>query len=174
MERLDFENGKYSVILNEDGTIERFLRHGEDWPVADNLKFSKFILSLIDEIRDHRKRNVEEHKAEDGTVRKSHYLRNERGEQPWDTAVRRGWGPIGAAFSILSYLRRDKDRDHSTKSAKWYRDRLREFVESNTPGALETAEALSDELTKEEFQRISDDLAIDWSPPNGRIDGGFD
>lgn len=57
----------------------------------------------------------------DGTVRKAHYG---DGEQPWDVAVRLGWGPVAAAFCVLRYLRRDKAIEHSRESARWYYARL--------------------------------------------------
>lgn len=55
--------------------------------------------------------------GEDGTPRKAHYG---SGRQPWDDMVDLGWGPDFAAGSILKYLRRAKDPDHSLESAKWY------------------------------------------------------
>lgn len=57
----------------------------------------------------------------DGTVRKAHYG---DGEQPWDTSLASGWGPHAAAFCVLRYLRRDKAREHSLESARWYYARL--------------------------------------------------
>lgn len=64
-----------------------------------------------------------EARGQDGSIRKAHYG---PGEQPWDTALRLGWGPQAAAFCILRYLRRDKAREHSLESARWYWARLKE------------------------------------------------
>ena len=55
--------------------------------------------------------------GQDGTKRKDHYG---SGRQPWDTMVDLGWAPAIAAASIVKYLRRDKDPEHSLESAKWY------------------------------------------------------
>ncbi len=40
--------------------------------------------------------------APDGSVRQQHYG---VGEQPWDVALREGWGPAFAAANVLKYLR---------------------------------------------------------------------
>lgn len=70
--------------------------------------------------------------GKDGSVRKAHYG---DGVQPWDTTVASGWGPHAAAFCVLRYLRRDKAKEHSIESARWYYTRLIEFVaEENKEG----------------------------------------
>lgn len=56
-----------------------------------------------------------------GESRKAHYG---DGEQPWDVIVASGWGPAFAAGCVLRYLRRDKAREHSIESARWYYARL--------------------------------------------------
>lgn len=56
-----------------------------------------------------------------GEVRKVHYG---EGEQPWDIIVACGWGPAFAAGCVIRYLRRDKAREHSLESARWYYARL--------------------------------------------------
>jgi len=70
-------------------------------------------------------RNSAEHVAADGTVRKSHYG---PGRQPWDDIMAAGWGAPFAASCVLRYLRRDKEPEHSIKSARWYYTRLNEMV----------------------------------------------
>lgn len=50
----------------------------------------------------------------DGSTRKAHYGEGER----------LGWGPAFAATCVLRYLRRDKAREHSLESARWYYDQL--------------------------------------------------
>jgi len=59
--------------------------------------------------------------GQDGTVRKAHYG---DGRQPWDDMVDLNIAAEFAAGSILKYLRRDKDREHSLESAKWYYNQL--------------------------------------------------
>lgn len=65
------------------------------------------------------------HVAEDGTERKSRYG---AGRQPWDDIKELGWAPHFAAGNVLKYLRRDKDREHSIESARWYFARLCEMA----------------------------------------------
>jgi hypothetical protein len=50
------------------------------------------------------------------------------GRQPWDDIVEEGWAPEFAAGNVLKYLRRDKAREHSLASARWYWARLNEAV----------------------------------------------
>lgn len=59
--------------------------------------------------------------GEDGTVRKAHYG---EGHQPWDTMVDLGVAQEFAVGSILKYLRRAKDPEHSLESAQWYYNQL--------------------------------------------------
>ena len=66
------------------------------------------------------------HVAEDGTPRKSRYG---TGRQPGDDIVEQGWAPHFAAGNVLKYLRRDKDREHSVESARWYYERIKEMVD---------------------------------------------
>lgn len=63
-----------------------------------------------------------------GESRKAHYG---DGEQPWDVIVASGWGPAFAAGCVVRYLRRDKAREHSRESARWYYARLVEGVEND-------------------------------------------
>lgn len=73
--------------------------------------------------KDYKADGTPTHVAEDGTLRKSRYG---TGRQPWDDIVDLGWGPHFAAGNVLKYLRRDKDREHSIESARWYYARLTE------------------------------------------------
>lgn len=61
----------------------------------------------------------------DGSPRKAHYG---DGQQPWDVMLVAGWTPEFAAGSILKYLRRAKDLEHSLESAQWYWERLNELA----------------------------------------------
>lgn len=90
----------------------------------------------------------------DGTVRKAHYG---EGRQPWDDIVELGWAPQFAAGSILKYLRRNKDEEHSLESARWYMLRLHEMPNSGLPYqdvAKEVWTALIKTLTNEEYYRL--------------------
>lgn len=71
-----------------------------------------------------------------GEARKAYY---EAGEQPWDVIVASGWGPAFAAGCVLRYLRREKAREHSLESARWYYARLVEGV-ATRPGEATSAE----------------------------------
>jgi hypothetical protein len=64
----------------------------------------------------------------DKEPRKAHYG---DGEQPWDVILKAGWGPHFAAACIVRYLRRDKAKEHSLESAKWYMARIMEGCEGN-------------------------------------------
>lgn len=82
-----------------------------------------------------------------GEARKAHYGPK---EQPWDVIVASGWGPAFAASCVLRYLRRDKAREHSVESARWYYARLIEGVaerDDHWDAALVRLELI---LTKEE------------------------
>lgn len=68
----------------------------------------------------------------DDSARKSHYGPR---RQPWDDIVDAGWGPAFAAGNVLKYLRRDKDREHSIESARWYWARLKEAVVAGSSDA---------------------------------------
>lgn len=61
----------------------------------------------------------------DFSVRKEHYG---AGRQPWDEIKDAGWAPAFAAGNVLKYLRRDKAREHSIESARWYWDQLHQMV----------------------------------------------
>ncbi|MDE2426251.1 MAG: hypothetical protein KGO96_10145 [Elusimicrobia bacterium] len=54
-------------------------------------------------------------------IRKAHYG---PGCQPIDDMIELGWAAHFMAGSILRYLRRDKDREHSLESARRYREWL--------------------------------------------------
>lgn len=82
--------------------------------------------------------------GQDGTVRKAHYG---AGKQPWDTMVEKGWAVHFAAGTVLRYLRRDKEPEHSLESARWYFARLREMSE---PVYM----ALIKELTADELKLL--------------------
>lgn len=91
----------------------------------------------------------------DAEPRKKHYG---DGEQPWDTALKMGWGPVAAAFCVLRYLRRDKAVEHSLESARWYATRLAEGAFGVRYGSQDVWHAawaqLNDLLTKDEIVRI--------------------
>lgn len=86
-----------------------------------------------------------------GETRKMHYG---AGEQPWDLIVASGWGPAFAAGCVLRYLRRDKAREHSFESARWYYARLVEGCakapRSDVLGWQSALDRLELILTKEE------------------------
>lgn len=65
------------------------------------------------------------HIGQDGTPHKTRYG---SGKQPWDIMKELGWAPHFAAGNVLKYLRRDKDREHSIESARWYYARLSEIA----------------------------------------------
>lgn len=77
-------------------------------------------------------------KGQDGTVRKAHYG---EGKQPWDTMVEMGIGAEFAAGSIIKYLRRSKDPEHSKESARWYYVRLRAMIDNIATSTLTEYEA---------------------------------
>lgn len=104
----------------------------------------------------------------DGSRRKAHYG---DGEQPWDAMLRMGIAAQFAAGSILKYLRRTKDPEHSLESARWYYEQLKKLTKpsANFPhrdglelhdltNEVETARlVLSDldrELSADEFIRL--------------------
>lgn len=45
---ISLDNGKYTIV-NDNG-IMTFLRYGEAWPAADNLKHSKVVLAMAQRI----------------------------------------------------------------------------------------------------------------------------
>ncbi len=45
-------DGKYSFVMNSDGTINRILRHGEYWPVGDDLKHMGMVLALVEAVQE--------------------------------------------------------------------------------------------------------------------------
>jgi hypothetical protein len=71
----------------------------------------------------HRQTSVT-HLDERGTPRQAHYG---AGRQPWDDVLDAGWAPEFCAGNVLKYLRRDKERQHSVESARWYYRRLVEL-----------------------------------------------
>lgn len=72
--------------------------------------------------------------AGDGTSRKSYYG---EGHQPWDSMLENGWAPQFAAGSILKYLRRSKQPEHSLESARWYFKELCKLCQPKTAIDLE-------------------------------------
>lgn len=60
-----------------------------------------------------------------GDGRKAHYG---SGRQPYDDIKRLGWAPEFLAGSILKYLRRTKDSEHSLESARIYWRWLNDLV----------------------------------------------
>ena len=103
--------------------------------------------------------------AEDGTVRQGYYG---DGIQPWDRMVRLGIAAPFAVGSILKYLGRTKEPEHSLESARWYWARLIEFAKDEPPRQTSTPfyhhlnhfqaktgiEQLRSELTAQEFLKI--------------------
>jgi len=95
--------------------------------------------------------------GEDGTVRKAHYG---EGRQPWDVMVDLEIAPEFAAGSILKYLRRDKDPEHSLESAQWYYNQLYQHAATeNRNGSHLTPwskmlHKLEAELTSAELKRV--------------------
>lgn len=95
----------------------------------------------------------------DGTTRKAHYG---DGIQPWDTMVTLGWAPYFAAASILKYVRRTKDPEHSLESARWYYAQLYKFAAAEgkvypRPGSGPCERilgTLEGELTQDELERL--------------------
>lgn len=88
--------------------------------------------------------------ADDGSVRKVHYG---SGNQPFDTILDAGWGPGFAAGNILKYLRRDKEKEHSLESARWYWDQI--VVRSATLDDWRTVRhQLRMRLTDDELSRL--------------------
>lgn len=41
------DSGKYMITLADDGTVEKILRYGEEWPASNDLKHTKIFTSLI-------------------------------------------------------------------------------------------------------------------------------
>lgn len=97
--------------------------------------------------------------GEDGTVRKAHYG---DGRQPWDDMVDLGWAAHFAAASILKYLRRSKDPEHSLESAQWYYNQLYQHAAAEAkvyprPGSgpwERVLGALEKALAKDELKRL--------------------
>jgi hypothetical protein len=91
----------------------------------------------------------------DGTLRQAHYG---SGRQPWDDIVVAGWGPAFAASSILKYLRRTKDPEHSITSARWYYAQLEAMADAQRAmgggNAIDVINRLRSLLTEEEMARI--------------------
>lgn len=85
--------------------------------------------------------------GQDGSQRKAHYG---SGRQPWDDIKDLGWAPEFAAASILKYLRRTKDKEHSIESARWYWERLHELEMECYPRAQSVLFALTEQLTGQE------------------------
>ena len=49
-QRIEVYDGKYTVVMSEEGTISEVLRYGETWPAATSYQGSGFILALAQEI----------------------------------------------------------------------------------------------------------------------------
>lgn len=94
-----------------------------------------------------------ETRGADGTRRKAHYGPD---RQPWDDIVDRGWGPAFAAGCVTRYLRRDKRREHSLESARWYYHQLywraAQAVGGPTRPWAEALHELEDLLTQDELR----------------------
>ncbi|AGS80978.1 hypothetical protein [Caulobacter phage Cr30] len=56
MQIIEWGEGKYGVVLNENGTVSHFLRHHEHWQAMDDMIHSNCILSLVQELQDLRER----------------------------------------------------------------------------------------------------------------------
>lgn len=54
MREVSIYDGKYTFVMNEDGTIAKILRHGEAWPAAETLIYSGVILALVQEVEESR------------------------------------------------------------------------------------------------------------------------
>lgn len=99
------------------------------------------------------------HLDNSGVVRQNHYG---PGRQPWDDIVDLGWAPEFAAGNVLKYLRRDKQREHSVDSAKWYHARLMELCHPAQSGsttlytyrAMRVRQELYKLLTEEEHAQL--------------------
>jgi hypothetical protein len=91
----------------------------------------------------------------DGTERKEHYG---PGKQPWDTIKELGWGPEFAAGNVLKYLRRDKDKEHSLESARWYYNQLTNLSDYKitfaNAKALDVRNHLYDYLSNDELELL--------------------
>lgn len=101
---------------------------------------------------------MEEFTAADGTIRKAYYG---AGRQPFDDIVSAGWGPAFAAGNVLKYLRRDKDQEHSLRSARWYWREIVNRCDNRSNGLKNTwwvvGEQLRLMLITEEIERLSSD-----------------
>jgi len=43
-------DGKYTFLMNDDGTIASILRHGETWEAGDSLIHMGVVLALVHEV----------------------------------------------------------------------------------------------------------------------------
>lgn len=50
---VQLEDGKYTIQKDSKGMLE-FLRYGEAWPAADDLKYSQLIIAMFNEIQNQR------------------------------------------------------------------------------------------------------------------------
>lgn len=92
-----------------------------------------------------------------GDGRMKHYG---AGEQPWDTCLRIGWAPVGAAFSILRYLRRSKTPERDLRHAKVYFAWLRELGEMDL-GVRDPVEGVAFGLAAHVFRTLVQELGDD-------------
>jgi len=52
MKQINIYDGKYTINMNENGTIHSIQRHREDWPASESYKHSGFVLALVQELID--------------------------------------------------------------------------------------------------------------------------
>lgn len=91
------------------------------------------------------------HRDNHGVVRQDHYG---SGRQPWDDILDSGWAPEFAAGNVLKYLRRDKAREHSLESARWYYRELLRMCGGHSDRAPRVVQQLLDLLTAEEVGNL--------------------
>lgn len=125
---ISLDDGKYIITYLVGGGF-RWLRHGEPWPVAQDLTHSKVVVSLIFRVNE---LEVELHKKTMGDApaigaRAAHYG---DGVQPWDHIRTAGWGPEFAAGNALKYVRRyqNKNGEDDLAKGRWYYHELVQMV----------------------------------------------
>lgn len=159
--RAKIGDGKYTVIRYGKGGGIKFLRHGEEWPAADEWRWAGAIVSLVEALQDATESQSKapgpttepEIQGEDGTVRKAHYG---SGRQPWDDMIVLGWGPHFAAGSALKYIRRYKNKNGEDDLAKgrWYYGELLKRSADEINGGWTVAFSELEELLTIEERRI--------------------
>lgn len=141
--RVELDDGKYKVIALVGGGF-RWLRHDKEWPAAEDLTYSKVVVSMIYRINE---LEVALHKtqpkgdaAEIGQ-RAAHYG---DGVQPWDHIKAAGWGPEFAAGNALKYVRRYKTKngEDDLKKGRWYYAELINLVGEELPDHMEHVDSL--------------------------------